>query len=280
MHPVDVQPTPLPRPRGNAARWDLAPAAWLSAACGWQPLALLALGALLLLGAYQVERPFTVNVGGPHETPFTHNFHPKEAAEDGRTSYRWTHATSFLLLKGIGGERERVVTLRLRSGRPPGVEQPVTVLVNGVAAVRLGVGADWQTVRLDVRGAAAAGHGVAVELRTAAQKLPDSGGKVVGVQVDRLGLETPGGGWTVPAWDTFGALLLAIALLYLIILRALGFARGADARVRSYAALGGRWGGCCWPGASYSSGPTWRRTPSASAASCWRSWRSSSCPRP
>ena len=36
--------------------------------------------------------------------------------------------------------------LRLRSGRPPGVAQPVTVLVNGVEVKRFTVGADWQTV--------------------------------------------------------------------------------------------------------------------------------------
>ena len=199
MRSADTRSMSIPRGWSSRAWRGFATGlARLRVAFGWQPVALLAVAAALLLGAYQVERPIAVNVGGAHETPFVHNFHPREVAEDG-TSYRWTHATSFLLLRGIGGGRERQVTLRLRSGRPAGVAQPVTVLVNGVETARLRVGADWQTARLDVRGAATAGHGVAVELRTPAERLRTSGGKVVGVQVDRLRVETTGGRPTVPA---------------------------------------------------------------------------------
>lgn len=224
---------------GRALRWLAPGTLWLRAGWGWQAPLLLIAAVALLLGAYQVERPYEVNVGGAHETPFAHNFHPKETADDGQTSMRWTHQTSFLLLKGVGGGRERLVTLRLRSGRPAGARQPVTVLVNGVELQQVAVGPEWQTVRLDVRGAAAAAHGVSVELRTRAEKLPNSGGKVVGVQVDRLRVETAGDGRTVPAWDTFGLTLAAVLLVYLIAMRVLSFTTAADDRKRWLAALAG-----------------------------------------
>lgn len=222
---------------GRALRWLVPSTLWLRAAWGWQAPLLPIAAAALLLGAYQVERPYAVNVGGAHETPFTQNFHPKETADDGQTSMRWTHQTSFLLLKGVGGGRERLVTLRLRSGRPAGVRQPVTILVNGVELQQIVVGPEWQTVRLDVQGAAAAAHGVSVELRTNAEKLPTSGGKVVGVQVDRLRVETAGAGRTVPAWDTFGLTLAAVLLVYLIAVRVLSFTMAAAGRRRWTAAL-------------------------------------------
>ena len=139
-----------------------AASAWLRAALGWQLLILLGASAIALLAAYQVERPIHVNIGGAHETPFVENFHTKNVADDDATHYRWTHATSFVIFKGIGGGRERAGSLRLRSGRPPGVSQPVTVLVNGVEVKRFTVGADWQTVSFDIRGVATAGHGVVV----------------------------------------------------------------------------------------------------------------------
>lgn len=213
-------------------------AAWLRAASGWHLLVLLVCSGLLLLGSYQRERPIAINIGGAHEAPFVHNFHPKELADD-RTSFRWTHATSFVILRGVGGERERLVTMRLRSGRPPGARQPVTVVINGIEAARYDIGADWQTVQAELSGAATAGHGIVVELRTTAEKLPNSGGKVVGVQVDEVRIATTGGHWTVPAWDTFGLMLLAIVGLYLVVFRALDSAGAARERARVYATLGG-----------------------------------------
>lgn len=213
-------------------------ASWLRAALGWQLLALLVASAIALLAAYQVERPIRVNLGGAHETPFVENFHTKEIADDGATHYRWTHATSFVIFKGIGGGRERAGTLRLRSGRPPGVAQPVTLLVNGVETARFTVGADWQTVSFAVRGAATGGHGVVVELRTPAEKLPNSDGRVVGVQINQVRLETVGGGRTIPAWGTLGVALLIVLTLYLIVARGLGVAVTDDNRRRSLAALG------------------------------------------
>src|SRR5207253_2291611 len=156
---------------------------------GWQLLVLLGAMAIALLAAYQVERPIRVNIGGAHETPFVENFHTKNVADDGVTHYRWTHATSFVIFKGIGGGREYTGVLRLRSGRPPGVAQPVTLLVNSAEVKQFAVGPDWKTVDFAVRGAATAGHGVVVELRTTAEKLPNSDGRVVGVQVNELRLD-------------------------------------------------------------------------------------------
>ena len=112
------------------------------------------------------------------------------------------------------------------------------MLVNGVEVKRFTVGADWQTVNFDVRGAATGGHGVVVELRTPAEKLPNSDGRVVGVQVNQVRLETVGGGRTIPAWGTLGMALLIVVVLYLIAARALGVAVADDGRRRSLAALG------------------------------------------
>ncbi|MBF6591994.1 MAG: hypothetical protein IVW57_15905, partial [Ktedonobacterales bacterium] len=239
MSLAGTQSAPLP------ARWSSrlgrrfgAGLAWFRAALGWQPLVLLAVSLVALLGAYQVERSIRVTIGGAHETPFVQNFHDRESAEDGVTQYRWTSATSFIIFKGIGGGRERTGTLRLRSGRPPDVAQPVTVLVNGVEVTRFTVGPTWQTVPFAINGAAAAGHGVVVEIRTPAAKLPNGDGRVVGVQVNALRLDAVGGGRTIPAWGTLGLALLAVLALYLIGARALGVAVREDGRRRSLAALG------------------------------------------
>lgn len=193
--------------------------------------ALLALTAVLVGVAYQVERPLTLSVGGPHETPFVRNFSPRAVATDDQTRYRWTDATSFIVFPGIGGDRERHLTLRLRSGRPAGVVQPVTILVNGKQVTQASIGPTWQRVAVDVRGAAIAGHGVAVELRTPTDRPRTSDGQRVGVQVADLTLETIGGGRTVPAWGTLTQALLVILTVYLIALRALTLhGRRADRR--------------------------------------------------
>jgi hypothetical protein len=234
-----AQRAPASRWRGNRlGNAFTAAVSWLRAVLGWQLLALLAASVVALLAAYQVERPIRVNIGGAHETPFVENFHTKDVADDDATHYRWTSATSFVIFKGIGGGRERAGSVRLRSGRPPGVAQPVTVLVNGVEVKQFTVGADWQTVNFDVRGAATGGHGVVVELRTTAEKLPNSGGRVVGVQVNQVRLDTVGGGRTIPAWGTLGMALMIVVVLYLIAARALGVAVDDDGRRQSLAALG------------------------------------------
>lgn len=238
MSLAGAQPAPFStRPDGHTGSRFAAGLAWLRAALGWQPLVLLAVGLVALLGAYQVERPISLTIGGAHEKPFVRNFHDKSVARDGVTRYRWTSATSFIIFQGIGGGRERAATLRLRSGRPPGVAQPVTVLVNGVEVRRFTVGADWQTYGFAVRGAATAGHGIVIELRTPAEKLPTSDGRVVGVQVNQLRMTTVGGGRTVPAWGTLGLALASLLVLYLIAARALGVAVADEGRRRARAAL-------------------------------------------
>ena len=209
----------------------------LRAAAGWQAAALLLCAALLFLGAYQIERPTTVDIGGPHEFTFLRNWHPAPVTDSPRASYRWTDATSFIVLQGLGGGRERRVTVWLRSGRPPGVAQPVSVLANGIEIGRLAVGPDWQMAQFDVRGAAAAARGLVIELRTPVDRVPQMGTTPVGVQVDRLRVETTGGGITVPAWGTLGALLLMALLLYLIAARVLGILSLVPARLRGAAAL-------------------------------------------
>jgi hypothetical protein len=186
-------------------------------------VSLLALTTFLLVGAYQGGRPITLSVGGPHETPFVRNFHPRAVAADDGTRYRWSDATSFIILPGIGGGRERRLTLRLRSGRPAGATQPVTILVNGVRVGQTDIGPTWQDVAFDVRGPAAMSHGVAVELRTPIDRLPTSDGQLVGVQVASLTLTTIDSGRIVPAWGTLAQALFATLAIYGIALRALDF---------------------------------------------------------
>ncbi|MDQ6908757.1 MAG: hypothetical protein M3176_18190, partial [Chloroflexota bacterium] len=238
MSLAEAPPAPVAsRGRNRVGNGFIAAFAWLRAAFGWQLLALFAVGLVALLGAYQAERPIRLTIGGAHEKPFVQNFHDKEVATDGTTQYRWTSATSFIIFKGIGGGRERTATVRLRSGRPPGVAQPVTVLVNGVEVKRFTVGPEWQTVGFATSGAATAGHGVVVELRTPAEKLPGGDGRIVGVQVSELDMTTVGGGRTIPAWGTLALALLTVLTLYLIAARALAVAVAEDGRRRSVAAL-------------------------------------------
>ncbi|MGI8687234.1 MAG: hypothetical protein ACR2M3_01530 [Thermomicrobiales bacterium] len=238
MRLAGAQSAPIPaRQEDHIARGFVAGFAWLRAALGWQPLILLAVSLVALLGAYQIERPISVTIGGAHEKPFVQNFHDKDVLATDTTPYRWTSATSFIVFKGIGGGRERTASLRLRSGRPPGVARPVTVLVNGVEVRRFTVGAEWQTFAFAINGAATAGHGVVIELRTPAEKLSNTDGRVVGVQVNELRMETVGSGRTIPAWGTLGLALLITGTLYLIAARVLGIAIANGGRRRSLAAL-------------------------------------------
>jgi len=233
-----AQSVPIPARRdGRIERSFVTGSAWLRAALGWQPLVLLAVSLVALLGAYQIERPIRVTIGGAHEKPFVQNFHDKNVRTTDATPYRWTSATSFIVFKGIGGGRERTASLRLRSGRPPGVAQPVTALVNGVEVKRFTVGPEWQTVAFAINDAAAAGHGVVIELRTPTEKLSRNDSRVVGVQVNELRMATVGGGRTIPAWGTLGLTLLTICTLYLTAARILGIAIADEGRRRSLAAL-------------------------------------------
>jgi hypothetical protein len=220
MRAAGVQSSPIPQGwRARLTRGVNVPLDRLRGLLGWQVGALLLLACAAFCLSYQVERPTTINIGGPHEFSFLQNWHPAMAADDGRTSYRWTDATSFVVLKGLGGGRERRIVLRLRSGRPPGVAQPVSVLANGVEIGRINVGSDWQMAQLDVRRAATRARGLVVELRTPVDRVPRAGNQPVGVQVDRLRVESVGGDWTVPAWSTLAAALLATLLCYLIAYR-------------------------------------------------------------
>ena len=210
-------------------------AIWLRTAIGWQFAALLIVSVGVLIGAFQVERPVNIKVGSIHAAPFVRNFHAREVDPAG-TSYRWTHETSFLIFKGFGG-RARTVTLNLRTGRFDDIARPVTVFVNGVEVGRLAVGDEWQTFTFPVRGPATAGHGMAVELRTPAERLSETDPRIVGVQMKGIRIDPIGGGWTVPAWGTLGLTLLVLTVLYLLVFRALGVAIAQEVRRRLYAAL-------------------------------------------
>ena len=120
MSLVGAQRAPASPGRGNRLESGIiAASSWLRAAIGWQLLALLAVSAIALLAAYQVERPIRINIGGAHETPFVANFHTKNVADDDATHYRWTSATSFVIFKGIGGGRERTgMCASAPAGRP------------------------------------------------------------------------------------------------------------------------------------------------------------------
>ena len=79
MSQAGTERAPISRRGGNRPAAALSAASsWLRAALGWQLIALLAVSALTLLTAYQVERPIRINIGGAHETPFVANFHTKE----------------------------------------------------------------------------------------------------------------------------------------------------------------------------------------------------------
>jgi hypothetical protein len=222
VHIVGTQPSGITQGRRvRALRGIVVPLGRLRGVFGWQTVALLLFAIAILGASYQVERPTTIDVGGPHEFGFLQNWHATVAAEDGRTSYRWTDATSFVVLKGLGGGRERQITLRLRSGRPPGVVQPVSVLANGIEIGRVSVGSDWQMAQFDARGATTKARGLVVELRTPVDRVAKAGNQPLGVQIDRVRIESVGGDWTIPAWGTLALALIATLLMYSIAFQAI-----------------------------------------------------------
>jgi hypothetical protein len=226
---------PVARDRREAGRGAIRAASQMER--GLPAALVVLLAAVLIVGALQVERPIVLPIGGPHETPFVRNFHPRARTTDDRTRYRWTDATSFVVFPGIGGGRERRLTLRMRSGRPTGSMQPVIVLVNGAEIGRTEVGESWQTVALAVRGPATAAHGVAVELRTPTDVVPAGDGQRVGVQVAELTLATLPGGMTMPAWGTFVQALVAVLLVYLMAVRGFALIERRGPRWQWYAAF-------------------------------------------
>lgn len=96
---------------------------------------LLTLATLALIFAWQVRRPFTLDVGGPDDAPYLRGVHAAEMATgpDGTPlSYRWTQADTTVSIPGYGAT-DATLTLRMQGARPDGGAPPTVQVTIGDA---------------------------------------------------------------------------------------------------------------------------------------------------
>lgn len=95
---------------------------------------LLVLTTLALVFAWQVRRPFVLDVGGPDDAPYLRGVHEIETAAanpDGSTlTYRWTEGDTIIDIPGYGATNA-TLTLRMQGSRPDGGAPPTVQITIG-----------------------------------------------------------------------------------------------------------------------------------------------------
>lgn len=85
---------------------------------------------IMLFLAYQVKRPFEIDLGEQGDEAYLDNFWEIETADD--LSYRWSSDRSSIFLPAIGGYAPALLRLRLNGSRPAGLPLPtVSLRING-----------------------------------------------------------------------------------------------------------------------------------------------------
>jgi 4-amino-4-deoxy-L-arabinose transferase-like glycosyltransferase len=181
------------------------------------PLALAALGALLVLLLSQLPAAHAVDVGG-HDAAYTQGFYDPEPAgvpplAGGDGSARWSRPSAALLFPQAG--LPGAVTVRLRGWRESGPPPEVALLLNGETELaRFRATGDWEERTVPVTGGWRKATDFFVEVRSTPAALAD--GREVGVLVDRASYRV-GPGLVVPypaqlAYGAAAGLLLALLL--------------------------------------------------------------------
>jgi 4-amino-4-deoxy-L-arabinose transferase-like glycosyltransferase len=177
-----------------------------------------ALGALVGLAALAAVAwgpgGLTLDVGQPGDRLFLDGFHGDERA--GGRDYRWTRASSQVIVPGLGGAAWVRVTLLAEGGRTPPQPAPLTVLVDGAPAGVVAVGPAAEAT-IEAERQHPDEDSVTITLQAPTFR-PAGDARDLGVIVDRVAVAPVAGGWSARAWAERWLRLAALAALAALIL--------------------------------------------------------------
>ena len=165
-------------------------------------------GVISIAAAYQ--RPVFLDVGSSTDTLYVTSFHEPE--ESGQATFRWTTASSSLVIPGVGKSLGNMpVTLQMSSGSR-GASVPVDILANGNKAATLTVGPESKAYLVDVAPWGNVGGDLKLDIRTPTFK--SEGDKHdLGVILDFVRVELPVGS-TLPSLTQLLLLLASAGIIY------------------------------------------------------------------
>ncbi len=167
------------------------------------------LGIISIVIAYQ--RPIFLDIGSGTDTLYTSGFHDPE--ESGQATFRWTTASSTLIIPGAGKSLDSMpVTLQMSSGSR---NAPVVVDVwaNGSQATTLVVGPESAPYSIDVAPWVDVAGDLRLDINTPTFKA-EGDKRDLGVILDFVRIELPTGA-TMPSISQLLLILASAALLYL-----------------------------------------------------------------
>ena len=183
-----------------------------------QLLALLALTALGLLFAWQVRRPFVLDVGGADDAPYLRGVHAGEVSDGGALTYRWTRGDTTIAIPGYGAT-EATLTLRMQGARPNGGPPPtVQIAIGAGQAQAVALAPELRDYAFPV-GKGAFRDGALRVVIVAPTFRPPGDARDLGISLDRVELRDAGGsgGLTPPPLGVLAVALLATLLAYVTV---------------------------------------------------------------
>lgn len=170
--------------------------------------------------AYQVRRPFVLDIGGPHDAPYVQGmYEPEKDRSTGAApvDFRWTRGLSALRLPGVG-KQELALVLRLQGYRPDERAPRLSLRAGERVLATFSVGPTWQEYSLVLPRDALAGGDLSLTLESETF-VPAGDARELGVGLDRVEVRPLGAGWIEPAWGQMAALLGTVFLAYLLLRR-------------------------------------------------------------
>lgn len=184
-------------------------------------LALAAVGLLAAGLSYQVRRPIEIELGrGLTAALLVDGFHDAEGG------YRWTRASSALLLPDVGPGLDGRVEVELSGFRPPGQSPPLVLVEVYGQTLRVRPGNRVETITLPVRTGGLWVAPLPIRFRSETFSPSEFDRRPLGVRVHRLRFlpQGPGLGLARPSLRSLLAVPAAALLLFAFLLRA-GFSR-------------------------------------------------------
>lgn len=209
--------SPRPRPGPRRRRRQPAPALrWLRDPRAQVP-ALLLLTVLALSFAWQVRRPFALDIGGPDDAPYLTGFHAGEATPDGALTYRWTTADATIAIPGFGAT-DATLTLRLHGARPNNAPPPtIRLAIGDLPPQDLTLTPELRDYPFPVPAGAFRDGALRVAIAAPTFR-PPGDARDLGVALDRVELRDAGGagGLVAPPWAAVAVALLAVLAAYAV----------------------------------------------------------------